>query len=301
MRTKMIVTGLVVLGAMLSTSVASARVDVFVHGRNSGTSDVTDYWHVGAGANNDGVLGFTGANTEGNYTYAYDATASWSNLSADTMPVCALTNAMYNAPGTDMALITHSAGGMSALYMLAVAQNGWANSCSTPPATAKAWATYVVPTAGPFRGAQVADAVYGGTSGNWLQIACGTVAGAISNLLFNQATDMTWALQRSFMANNFASLTAYGTYGSIYQNAGTGTGGDDGTVLGLAASCAGEEGTNDGFVSCNSGMGAPKGSTCGTNGLPGGHVGWYDGVSHSSNRRNDYNTFATHVWNQNPY
>lgn len=299
MRTKMIVSGLVVMGAMLSSSAASARTDVFVHGRNSGTSDVTDYWHING--NGDGTYGFSGNKAETVYTYAYDATKSWSNLSSNTMPVCALTAAMNSAPGTDMALITHSAGGMSALYMLAAAQNGWATSCATSPATAKTWATYVIPNAAPIRGAQVADAVYGNTSGSWLQGACGTVAGSIANLLFNQASDMTWALQRSFMANNFAGLTSYGSYASIYLQAGSGTGGDDSFALNTAQWCAGEESNNDGFVSANSAFGATKGSALGTVGIPGGHAGWRDGVSHSSNRRNDYNSFATNVWNKNPY
>jgi hypothetical protein len=312
MQTKTIVGGLVILGAMLSSTVASARGTVFVHGRNNGSSDVNDYWHVGYGANNDGVYGFNNNGAEQAYTYSYDATASWKDVSTNTKPVCALTSALNAAPGTDFAIITHSAGGMAAVYLLALAQNGTPTSCSVSPATAKTWMTYVISNAAPFRGAQVADAVYGGTSGNWLQHLCSSVAGSVANLLFNQQTPMTYSLTRSYMGSNFSitsgvpGLTNYGAYGSLYQQAGWGRNGDDSLALGTAQSCAGEEGNNDGFVSANSAMGNAKGTALDSfghfqNGMPNGHVGWYDSVSHSSNRRNDQQTFATNVWNSNPY
>ena len=270
-------------------STADARTVVFVHGRNQGPADTTNYWHNG-GYSDNGITAFTGNNSEGNYVYAYDATMAWSDLSTNSTPVCALTNAMYNAPGTDQAVVTHSAGGNVAIYMLAVAQNGWANGCSVKPSSAKVWTTYVVPVAGVWRGSELANAVYGHTGGNFLQQLCGTVAGSLANLLFNQASSMTYALQTSYVQNNYASLVAYGSYGSIYLNWGTTADGDDSTAMKGAAWCAGMP-TNDGVVGVYSA----------SYGIPGSHAGWSDSVGHSSNRRNDYKTYAANVWAHNPY
>ena len=281
--------------------VAHARTDVFVHGRNTGVPDVPDYWHLGYTDGSDGVRAFTGDDAETQYTYGYDSSQSWMDLSTDSMPVCQLTEAMLSAPGTDIAIITHSAGGLVALYMMAVAQNGWANHCNVSPAAALSWTTFVVPVAGPFRGSEIANAVYGKTGGNFLQKLCGTVAGSVSNLVFNEANRMTYALQTSYVNNNYASLTAYGSFSAIYENFGTGTGGDDGTSLSAAAYCASLEANNDGVVGPSSATGCARGTKMGTNCLPGGHVGWSDAVSHSSSRRNDYNVFAANVWANSPY
>jgi hypothetical protein len=49
--------------------------------------------------------------------------------------------------------------------------------------------------------------------------------------------------------------------------------------------------TNDGVVAVYSASYA----------IPGSHTGWYDSVGHSSNRRNDYKTFAANVWAHYPY
>src|SRR5262245_5381293 len=87
--------------------IASAREVTFVHGRNSGAADVNDYWHIGYGANNDGVAALT-TGTAGAYTYGYDASQSWHDTGSsynDTTPVCALTRAMYNTPGTDIVVL----------------------------------------------------------------------------------------------------------------------------------------------------------------------------------------------------
>ena len=289
MRAKRIVSGLVVVGAMLSSSIASARVSVFVHGRNQGPADVVDYWHVGGSG--DGVYAFSGNNAESHYTYSYDASVAWSDLSNNNTPVCQLTNAMYNAPGTDMATVTHSAGGLVAAYALAVAQNGWENSCAHSPASARSWMTYFVPVAAPFRGSELADRVYGHTAGNFLQKICGGVAGALSNLMFNQSNAMTWALQTSMVQQNYGNLTAYGSYSAIYQNWGTTTSGDDQFAMDAATTCGFMPGAHDGVVAEYSASYA----------IPGGHKGWHDAVGHSSNRRNDYRSFATNVWNSNPY
>ncbi len=299
---------LMLVTGMLCSTVASARVDVFVHGRNQGAADTVNYWHNG-GYGDNGITSFTGNNTEGNYVYGYDASMSFTNLSSDSMPVCALTAAMNAAPGTDMAVITHSAGGPVATYMLAVAQNGWANSCATSPSSAKAWTTYVIAVASPFRGTEVANSIYGGTSGSWLQSTCGWMAGTIANLAFNQSSDMTWALQTSQMNSWFNSITAYGSYSSLYEQMGTSNKGDDSTGLWWAQYCANVEGacglgctpSNDGFISQNSAAGCTRGSSNGTNCMPGGHIGVRIAAGHSSNRRNDYNSFAANVWNANPY
>src|SRR4051812_17326554 len=90
---------IVLMGCLLGSSVSFARNDVFVHGRNQGPANLTDYWHNG-GFSDNGITAFTGNNAEGNYLFAYDATQSWSDLSSSTKPVCALTQAMYNTPGT---------------------------------------------------------------------------------------------------------------------------------------------------------------------------------------------------------
>jgi hypothetical protein len=302
-------TGLVLVASvLLISSVAHARNDVFVHGRNQGPADVANYWHNG-GYSDNGITAFTGNNAEGNYVYAYDATKSWSNLASNSYPVCALTQAMYNTPGTDMAVISHSAGGNVSVYMLAVAQNGWANSCSVSPASARAWATYVINVAPSFRGSSVADAVYGQTSGNWFQQTCGSIAGSVANLLFNQTSDMTWGLTTNMMNSNFASMTAYGSYGSIYIQKGSSNKGDDSTGLWWAQYCSNLEGAcglgctpnNDGFVSQNSAYGCARGTSVGTMCMPYAHTGWTDAVGHSSNRRNDYLSFAANVWANNPY
>lgn len=288
MNKTVVIATLLVAAALAST--AQARTVVFVHGRNQGPADTTDYWHNG-GYGDNGIAAFTGNNSEGNYVYAYDATVAWSDLSTNSTPVCQLTNAMYNAPGTDQVMLTHSAGGNVAAYMLAVAQNGWANGCSVSPASARSWATYFVPVAGAFRGSELANAVYGHTGGNFLQQLCGTVAGSLANLLFNQASAMTYTLQTSYVQNNYNSMVAYGSYGSIYKNWGTATSGDDSTAMAGAAYCAGMPSPYDGVVAVYSA----------SYGIPGGHTGWSDSVGHSSNRRNDYKTFAANVWAYNPY
>jgi hypothetical protein len=131
--------------------------------------------------------------------------------------------------------------------------------------------------------------VYGGTGGNFLQQACGTVAGALSNLLFNQATSMTWALQTSMVQNNFGSLTAYGSF-PIHTNWGTSNDGDDSLAMKGAALCTGMP-QNDGVVAVYSASYA----------IPNKVAGWSDSVGHSSNRRNDYRSFGANVWAYNPY
>lgn len=301
---------LTILAATSIASNAFARVDLFVHGRNMSQANVTDYWHIGQAG--DAIAAFTGNNSEGNYTYGYDTTYSYSNLSDDTKPVCALTHALMNAPGTDFALISHSAGGPTTSYMMAWAFNykAWGSSgCTYQPQDVVSWVTYWIPVAAPFRGTEVANAIYGNTSGNWLQSLCGSAAGAIANLVFNQASDMTWALQTSFMNNGFNSLTAYGSFSAVYQQYGTANKGDDSTGLWWAQYCANVEGAcglgctprNDGFISPNSANGCARGTAVGTNCMPGGHAGWHDAVGHSSNRRNDYLSFAANVWAYNPY
>jgi hypothetical protein len=325
-----------ILGALVlasATATGTASRDIFVHGRNSGVADINDYWHVGYGGNNDGVLGFTGGNqttyaSEPSYTYGYDASQAWDS-NASGGPACQLVQALYRAPGTNFALIGHSAGGPVALYTLSAAKKGWlsTSSCGTctyssgsttqcNPGTAITWASYVIPVAAPFRGTEVADAVYGHTGGNFLQELCGTVAGSVANLVFNEASPMTYELQTSYMNNNQSNITSYGTFSAIYASFGTSTGGDDGTALSGAAYCANLESNNDGFISANSATGCARGTSINWNVGPmpclpntGGtdshgystHVGWWDGVSHSSNRRDDYNTFATHVFQYSPY
>ena len=293
-------------GALMVSSEASARTDVFVHGFNPTNANQPAYWNIGT--TGDGVYGFSGNGAETAYNYDYDSTRSWSDVSDNTAPVCALTNAMNLAPGTDMALIAHSAGGNVVSYMLAAAQNGWATSCTVTPRTAKAWATYVVTSASPFRGTEMADSIYGHGGGGFFQSACQTLGAGVASLVINSANSMTWSLQTSFCNTNFTSLTSYGTYGSIYENGGTGVGGDDGTALQAAGYCANLEGAgvfstngSDGVVSANSAAGCARGTTVGTQCMPNGHRSWFDGVSHSSNRRNTYNSFATQVWNNNPY
>jgi hypothetical protein len=304
MRTVSFILGLL----LLIPSVASARVDVFVHGRNQGPANTADYWHNG-GYSDNGITAFTGNNSEGNFVYSYNASYSWSNLSSNTMPVCALTKALDDAPGTDMAVLSHSAGGAVVAYMMAIAQNGWAHSCAVAPATARPWVTYFLPIASPFRGTEVANAVYGNTSGNWFQSTCAWVAGSIANLVFNETSEMTWALQTSNMNSMYAQMTAYGSFSAIYEQIGRGNGGDDSTGLWWAQYCSNIEGScgllctpaNDGIVSQNSAAGCARGTTIGTQCLPGGHFGWTDTVGHSSNRRNNYQTFAANVWSHNPY
>jgi hypothetical protein len=295
---------IVQLGAVLFLgalpAVASARVDVFVHGRNQGVANVTDYWHNG-GYSDNGITAFTGNNSEGNYVYAYDAYYSFTNVSDDSKPICALTEAMNSAPGTDMALISHSAGGPVVALMLAYAQNGWAHSCNVAPATAAPWTTYFIAVASPFRGTEIANAIYGNTSGSWLQQTCQWVAGSIANLAFNQASDMTWALQTTQMNSWFGSVTAYGSFSALYEQRGSSNSGDDSTGLYWAAKCGNVESPNDGFISENSADGCVRGSSTGSNCMPGGHIGWTDSVGHSSNRRNDYRSFAANVWAANPY
>ena len=44
---------------------------------------------------------------------------------------------------------------------------------------------------------------------------------SLANLLFNQASAMTASLQTSYVQQNYGSLTAYGTYASIWSNWGT--------------------------------------------------------------------------------
>lgn len=289
MRIQVLMVGAVAVGSMLVSTAASARTNVFVHGRNSGYADTTDYWHVNGSG--DGVAGFTGGGQRGNWVYAYDATQSWSDLSADNMPVCQLADNIYAEPDADVVLLTHSAGGNVAAYFLAVAHNGWATSCAHQPNTQSSYVTYFIPVAAPFRGSELADRVYGHTGGNFLQQICGSVAGALANLLFNQASNMTWALQTSMVQNNYGSLTAYGGFSAIYQQWGTSTAGDDSTAMSTAIACGFMPSPNDGVVAQYSA----------SYGIPGGHQGWHDSVGHSSNRRNDYRSFATNVWNNNPY
>ncbi len=292
---------------LATSSIASARVDVFVHGRNTGTANVSDYWHIGG--SDDGVYAFTGNNSEGNYTYGYDASYSYTNMGDNSKPVCQLTQAIWNAPGTDMALITHSAGGPVALYMMAAAQNGWATGCTYSPGSVKQYVTYIITVAAPMRGTEVADAIYGHTSGNWFQSTCGSIAGAIANLAFNQASDMTWALQTSYMNQYWGSITAYGSFSAIYNNGGTSNAGDDSTGLWWAQYCANVEGacgmfctpSNDGFISQNSANGCVRGTAGGSNCLPGGHRKWFGPSGHSSNRRNNTGNAAANVWAYNPY
>jgi len=316
---------IVALGAL--PTLASARVDIFVHGRNSGSADVSNYWTtspktvwpgaINSTGANDGASAFSGgANGEGTYAYGYDASKSYSNLADNSMPGCQFNQAVWYAPGIDFAVISHSAGGPVVSYMLAWAHHPeWGlTGCAYQPKDIVGYITYFIPVAAPFRGTTVADAIYGNSSGNWAQYACGTAAGFFANLVFNQASDMTWALQESQITGTwFNSLTAY-AFSAVYQQGGTSTNGDDSTGLRWAQYCANVEGGsgwatfspnapahNDGFISQNSANGCGRGTAWGTNCMPGGHVGWFDSVSHSSNRRNDTQSFAVNVWNRNPY
>jgi hypothetical protein len=287
-----------VAGAMSVSAVASAHTSrpvVFVHGRNSGPANIQDYWHNG-GYSDNGINAFIGVTAGSStadtaYPYAYDASQAWDSTASGS-PICALTQQMNDAPGYDIAILTHSAGGVVAAYMLTAAQRGDFTSCNISPANARSWTTYVVAIASPYRGSELADAVYGQSGGNFLQKLCGTVAGSLANLLFNQASAMTNGLRTGYMqsSNAYAEITGY-SFSGISENWGTYAGGDDATAMQGAAWCAGMPSSNDGVVAAYSASYQ----------MPGAVLRYHDNVGHSSNRRDDYGYYAEWIWNQNPY
>jgi hypothetical protein len=304
----------------VSSSVASATVLAFVHGRNSGTptaAEGCDYWGSPISGSSCISAGSNGASTadsaspfsdksaywEMGWTVSdpvirYDATQAWWSDTSSTDPICALA-AQINASGqTSVHIYAHSAGTLVTAGLLTDAANNW-SVCGDGGASVRAAAnriTMVGLIAGPLRGTKVADAVYGHLTANggnplsdFFHNLCGNSVGSIANTFFDQSSSMTYALQSAQVQNNagwmnnLAGKTTYLFWGTSASN------GDDAitnTALAAAASCGGL-GQNDGLVESWSARACVDSSCCSKIAGYGSEVagGAWSNVNHSANRR----------------
>ena len=249
------------LALTLSVGTADATTMVFVHGRNAGTPTTTeacDYWggctcsvsSNSGGYSNSGWCGFAGgsAGTYSRYVARYDATLAWWGDGATNEPICDVAAEINALSDTNIHVVGHSAGGLVTLGLLTDAANGWGSACGAGVVAGAAnKITAVAAVQSPFSGARAADSVYGHlASSDWLHNICGNTVGALANIFADQASDMTYALQTSVMANNRGWVTN-STGKPVYIAFGTSTGGDDSGWLGAGSVCTGGS-YNDGLV-----------------------------------------------------